>query len=49
MVKQFLLGMYPKEVKAGVSNRYLFIATLFPVIRKGKQQVSIGDEWINKI
>ena len=27
----------------------MFIAALLTVIRKGKQQVSIGDEWIKKI
>ena len=42
-------GYVSKRSESRVSNRYLFTAALLTVIRKGKQQVSIGDEWIKKI
>lgn len=42
-------GYVSKRSESRVSNRYLFTAALSTVIRKGKQQVSIGDERINKI
>ena len=48
-----LLGIYPKELKAGSQRDIrtsMFIAALFTIAKRWKQpKYSLTDEWINKM
>ena len=45
-----LLGMYPKEFKAGPQTIAVFMAALFTVAKRWKQpKCPSEDEWINKL
>jgi hypothetical protein len=42
-----LLGIYPKELKEYVHT--FIITVLFMIVNRWKPQVSMTDEWVNKI